>query len=337
MSSATVTVTELDEASAWTAIVEAGPALPTHRHSAIAAAAQTLGGAGKLWSWRTDHGVALCAVIARPLASGGFDLVTPIGFSGLAYAGDPSGLSEAWTTDWRTRGAVAAYLQLHPFRSADQWQEVWHGVAPGLRTGPVTYVWDLTPSLEALEQGLARDHRLRLRKWWKQDTQTVVDGPALADRFAELYADFATRRAVGSAYQMRPEVLRAVADDEGVMAVGAGPRDEAVSAVSLFPYAGARADYYLNGAAPDGRHHARGLVWTAMTALKQRGVQSFNLGGGVRPGDSLDSFKRRFGAQPVETRVLCQVFDAHAYAKACAHRGVEPDDDSGYFPIYRKP
>jgi hypothetical protein len=198
-------------------------------------------------------------------------------------------------------------------------------------------VWDLTPDLHTLEHGLARDHKLRLRKWWKTNVETVVDDEHLPERFASLYTDFAQRAGVGSAYQMTPEVLRAVAADAGVLAVGAREAEGPICAVSLFPHAGTRADYYLNGAAPQGRHHARGLVWTAMTVLRARGVEAINLGGGVSAGDSLDSFKRRFGARAVQTQVLRQIIHPVAYARACEHRGVDPTDTAGYFPAYRTP
>ncbi|HCH65703.1 MAG TPA: hypothetical protein DFR83_23065, partial [Deltaproteobacteria bacterium] len=271
MSAPAVTIIELADRADWNRAVVRGPALPTHRHAVIAAAAQPLGGTAKLWCWHSPRGAATCAVITRPVPGGGFDLVTPIGFSGLAHTGDPSGLAAAWTASWRAEGAVAAYLQLHPFQSSEAWKVIWADIAPGLSTGPITYVWDLAPELDTLEGDLARDHKLRLRKWWKTNTETVTDHEHLAERFAELYTAFAQRKDVGSAYRMHHAVLHSVAADKGVLAVGARTPNAPISAVSLFPHAGDRADYYLNGASPEGRHHARGLVWTAMTMLRARG------------------------------------------------------------------
>jgi hypothetical protein len=332
-----VSIIDPTDRAAWNALVAAGPALPGHHHALVTATASTLGGVGRLWHWQTATGRALCAIIERPVAGGGIDLVTPIGFSGLSWTGDPTGLAEAWTTSWRERGAIAAYLQLHPFGPPQAWDDLWAGVEPGLRPGPTTYVWDLSPSLHDLEQGLGRDHKLRLRKWRRTHGHISVDSPRLPHHFADLYATFADSRGVGDAYRLPPDTLVALATDPSVLAVGAADPGQPVQAVSLFPYRGPFADYFLNGAAPDGRHHARGLIWTAMTLLRERGVRWLNLGGGVRPGDDLDRFKQRFGGRPVDTPVLCQVFDSTAYTRACAQHGVLPESASGYFPAYRRP
>lgn len=322
----------LGERDAWAAALARVPALPAHGHDFVAASAAAMGLDGGLWTWTGGSGGAVCPVLLRPVAGGGVDLVSPMGFGGFAVAGTGDGLAAAWTAHWTAHDAVAAYIQLHPHRSDEGWWDVLGGLSGALRPGPTVYVWDIDQPLAALERGLARDHRARLRQWVRQSPPTVVGGNAVIERFVGLYTDFADARALSRAYRFPPDALRALAGGEHALLVGAGAP---VSAASLFIWRGTVADYYLNGAAAEGRQHARGLIWTAVAELQQRGVTALNLGGGVHAGGPLDKFKARFGAPARQTTVLAHVIQTDRYARLCAGAGVSPAAD-GYFPAYRQ-
>jgi hypothetical protein len=63
-------------------------------------------------------------------------------------------------------------------------------------------------------------------------------------------------------------------------------------------------------------------------------VEWLNLGGGIRPGDDLAEFKRRFGAVELPLASLRQVYRADAYEELCRAAGVT-SERAGWFPPYR--
>jgi hypothetical protein len=63
-------------------------------------------------------------------------------------------------------------------------------------------------------------------------------------------------------------------------------------------------------------------------------VPYLNLGGGIREGDDVAEFKRRFGAAERPLASLRQVYRPDVYDRLCAQAGVSPQR-SGWFPPYR--
>ena len=55
-----------------------------------------------------------------------------------------------------------------------------------------------------------------------------------------------------------------------------------------------------------------------------------NLGGGVKPGDGLEEFKRGFANRELPFRTHELICDSRAYAELVAGR-----EDDGFFPLYR--
>jgi hypothetical protein len=129
--------------------------------------------------------------------------------------------------------------------------------------------------------------------------------------------------------------LSELTDAPGVLYVGARGADGAIEAVTIFRYAGTRAEGFLNAATLEGRRHSRALYWQAMLDLRAAGVEEVNLGGGIVPGDGLSEFKERLGARRSPTLALKQGFDEARYEQACASVGVEVSTD-GYFPAWRR-
>jgi hypothetical protein len=68
--------------------------------------------------------------------------------------------------------------------------------------------------------------------------------------------------------------------------------------------------------------------------LRALGVTSLNLGGGIREGDDLAEFKRRFGAAELPLVSLRQVYRQDEYERLCREAGVT-SHRSAWFPPYR--
>jgi hypothetical protein len=91
--------------------------------------------------------------------------------------------------------------------------------------------------------------------------------------------------------------------------------------------------YYLSGTADAHRRKApsKNLIVACTEHAEELGLP-LNLGGGVRPGDGLEEFKRGFANRELPFRTHELICDPAAYAELAAGR---PDD--GVFPLYRAP
>ena len=90
--------------------------------------------------------------------------------------------------------------------------------------------------------------------------------------------------------------------------------------------------YYLSGTADAHRRGApsKNLIVAATEFAEERGLP-LNLGGGVRPGDGLEEFKRGFANAELPFRTHELICDPAAYAEFSTDR-----DDDGFFPLYRQ-
>jgi hypothetical protein len=90
--------------------------------------------------------------------------------------------------------------------------------------------------------------------------------------------------------------------------------------------------YYLSGTADAHRRLApsKNLIVAANDLADELGLP-LNLGGGVRPGDGLEEFKRGFANRELPYRTHELVLDTEAYAELSSGR----DEASGFFPLYR--
>jgi hypothetical protein len=282
-----------------------------------------------IYLYRYEHGTArvVCPLAERDFG-GHIDVATPYGFGGFAMSGDCEGFPEDWAAFARSRGWVCGYVALNPvFCDA-------HGFAlDEVHVHNRLYVMDLRGSERDLIERLSRNRRRQLRNWSSVATSLEQDRVRLKDCLLATYADFFARRGAGTATDFTPETMAAIASLDDVFMVGAGQGDqlESVAVFGHTPYCG---DALFNVSVPGGERHAVHLVWAAVERLRAVGVEHLNLGGGVREGDDVAEFKRRFGAAELPLVSLRQVFDAAAYERLCREAGVSADR-SGWFPPYR--
>lgn len=326
-----------DRADAWMAALEGIAHLRAHgpdhgRAMALASSEQTF-----LYVCTAPGGRVVCPVALRPVADGGFDVITPLGFAGFAATGDVPDFADYWMAFWRERGAVCAYIQLNPITDRRLLSGCLAGLAAASAPGNQIYLLDLRPSLEALFAGMGRDHRSRLRGWRRAGEHMVADQGRLRAAFRELYPSFVARTAPAPVYRLGDECLCALLEGPGVFLSGATDADGQIEAVSVFYHTPLGADYFLNAATLAGRRHGRALVWAAIEYFKEIGVPVLNLGGGIRPADELSQFKARFGAPAKPLIAIKQIFDRPAFDRLCHAAGQSPLQDGSYFPPYRAP
>jgi len=113
----------------------------------------------------------------------------------------------------------------------------------------------------------------------------------------------------------------------------AGPEGE-VAASALAVRSDGFLHYYLSGTADEHRRRApsKNLIVASNDLADELGLP-LNLGGGVKPGDGLEEFKRGFANRELPWRTHEIVADPAAYEELSAGR----DPASGFFPLYRAP
>jgi hypothetical protein len=316
----------LDDGERWTAALADVPHGHAHTRGFCRAVQLTSGARTHLYRYEHGRARVVCALAEREVAST-VDVTTPYGFGGFAMSGDCAGFPAAWREFARERGWVCGYIALNPvFADAAAF------AAEEVRVHNRLYVLDLRQTPEQLWAGLSRNRRRQLRDWEAIGARLELDRSRLARFLVENFAAFFARRGAGPATDFRRETVAAIAELDDVLLVGAGDGElESVAAFGYTPYAG---DGLLAVSRPGGERHSARLVWWGVERLRELGVARLNLGGGVREGDDVAEFKRRFGAAEEPLASLRQVYRPDVYERLCVEAGVSPER-SGWFPPYR--
>ncbi|MEA2361221.1 MAG: hypothetical protein QOD71_366 [Thermoleophilaceae bacterium] len=279
--------------------------------------------------YRYERGTArvVCPIAERDF-DGAIDVTTPYGFGGFAMSGDCERFPEDWMDFARSRGWVCGYIALNPLFCDG------HGFASDeVHVHNRLYVMDLGGSDRELHERLSRNRRRQLRNWSAVAAGLEHDRERLTDHLLGTYEDFFARKGAGSATDFTAETMAAIASLDDVFLVGAGEGGQ-VESVAVFAYTPYSGDALFSVSAPGGERHAAHLVWAAVQRLRAEGVERLNLGGGVREGDDVAEFKRRFGASELPLVSLRQVYQPSVYEQLCRQAAVT-SDRAGWFPPYR--
>jgi Acetyltransferase (GNAT) domain len=109
------------------------------------------------------------------------------------------------------------------------------------------------------------------------------------------------------------------------------PGDEGVAAAAIAGLSDGFLHYYLSGTVDQHLSNApsKNLIAAVIDFAEELGVP-MNLGGGVRPGDGLEEFKRGFANRELPFHAHELVCDPDAYGRLSAGR-----EDADFFPAYR--
>jgi hypothetical protein len=318
----------LDDGERWAAALADVPHGPAHTLGFCRAIQLTSGMPTYLYQYESRSGRVVCVLAEREHA-GEVDVTTPYGFGGFAPSGDWGDFASDWREFARERGWVCGYIALNP---------VFADATPFGRDEVIVhnrlFTLDLRKSPERLWAGLSRNRRRQLRKGDAIGVQLELDRSRLSDFLVDESAGFFARKGAGSATDFRPETIAALAELDDTLLVGAGAAT--LEAVGAFAYTAHTADALFAVSRPGGERHSTHLYWWGIERLRELGVPTLNLGGGVREGDDIAEFKRRFGAAEQPLASLRQVYRLDVYERLCAEAGVSPER-SGWFPPYLAP
>lgn len=264
-----------------------------------------------------------CPLFLRS-CDGETDVVTPPGFSGFASSGPCEGFRAIWFDFARAQGWVCAFITQHPLLDSAQL-----GFAPETQAGPEVFILDLTSGEAGLFSALSRCRKRQIRAWsaipdWLCDCREEV-GQFLADH-SNAFFD----RIGYSGLRPRPDNWKLLSMSENVLVLGAR-RNGQIVAANLFGWAGEIADAPFNVSLPEGRDAATPLMWAGANLLRTRGVRFLNMGGGARPGDGIETSKRRFNCMTRHAGRIRQVFRPEVFDRLT--RKV-PTENTSFFPPY---
>ncbi len=269
----------------------------------------------------SNERTALVPLVVRELeGSEGLDAISPYGYPG----GTLSGTGPAPTApdvDWSATGLVSVFgrerLGAEPWLAGatERSRVLVHDPAAARRVRP----------------RLAEQVRANERDGWAVE---AIPGPESGDgdrdAFAIAYTQTMRRAEAAERYFFAREYFDAVLSFERSWLVVARRKGE-VGAAAIAALSDSLLHYYLGGTAAAARDASpfKNVV-TAMLDLADELELPLNLGGGVTPGDGLETFKRGFANTDLPFHTQEVVCDPDAYAELSAGR-----DAGGYFPAYR--
>lgn len=257
-------------------------------------------------------------VVRRPVPQGGYDAVTPYGYPGATVRRPGMDVADV---DFSGSGLVSLFVRERL------------GV-PALTGG--------TPRNRVFLHDPARPRTVRSRVATKVRSNgrlgyraEPVHGPDVDDdllkAFVLAYYEAMRRADAASRYYFPVEYLRACLQTPTAwLLVVRGPEDD-VAAASINVVSDGYLHYFLGGAA-DAHHRVsptKNMIVGMMDLADHLGLP-LNLGGGMTPGDSLETFKANFANGEARFHAHGIVTDPAAYQRLVA--GGPPTE---YFPAYR--
>jgi hypothetical protein len=275
-------------------------------------------------------GHTACCVFSERDWHGTVDIYSPSGFSGFVTSGPVPGLREQWHQFVTDRRYVCGYFALHPMLAQ-------RDIHVKLTKAKDLYVLDLTKGISALRDGSDQNVRRSLRTWAKSRISFVEERGALTDFLLRNCNDFLSRKNACSTFRWTTGALKTVADDPNVLMVGAAD-SLGLCIVLTFARSAFGAEYHLNINVRDGRRYTVPLVFWGLERLAELKTPWLNLGGGIRPGDSIAKAKERYRPVRVPFYAAKEIYDVDRYTTLCREAGFEDvNSPDGYFPKYRIP
>jgi len=250
------------------------------------------------------------------------DGISPYGYPGAAVRGGGGSPVDPSEVDWSNAGLVSVFVRERL------------GEEPCLaRATPRSVVQVHDPSLprslrSRFGEQIRRNRKLGYRVEVLRGPETSVEERA---SFHAAYTETMRRAAAAERYFFEPEYLRTILGFErSWLLLGRSP-EGATAAGGIAALSDDLLHYYLGGTAEAhlGDSPFKNVVEAMIELAGELGV-TLSLGGGLRPGDGLEDFKRGFanGELPFHTHEI--VCDPGAYERLSEGR-----EDVGFFPVYR--
>jgi len=265
----------------------------------------------------------LFPVIVREIkGSDRLDATSPYGYPGASEA--PSSPPDPGGIDWSTTGLVSLFVRDRI------------GSEPCLLGGTVRSEVQIADPRQ--ESGIRKRLRQQIRSNERQGWQAAAEpGPDVLESdiraFEAAYAETMERTGASERYLYSSEYFETVLSEPSSWLLLAGRQGEGPKAGAIAVTSDGYLHYFLGGTADAGLDASpmKNLFGAMISLAGELGI-SLNLGGGVTPGDSLDTFKRGFANSSAPFRTHEVICDPAAYEELTAAAPAAPE---GFFPAYR--
>ncbi len=316
----------LDDRSVWRDILGGIPHAFGHTWESCYAMSLSTGYNTYLYTFEADGVLIVCPIAERSFG-GHIDILTPYGFSGFTGNGSYPDFPKHWKQEAARRKYVCGYIGLNPILND-------HGyhIPEDAYTYNCIYAIDLSLELEELYTRLSTNRKRQLRSTEK-NIKIIFNRKRLLAFILGYYSDFYRRKGASAVYHFSPETIKELVSWDNVILLGAEGKD-GIEEVMMLAFTQFVGEYIMSISSDDSRRHTVALLWKAVHILKERGVNWFNLGGGIRPGDGVAQFKERFGGKVFPFQSLKQIYNTELYTTLCNQTHNNPEDIEGYFPPY---
>lgn len=276
---------------------------------------------------RIDAGASVIALplLVREIPDGGLsDAISPYGYPGGAVSADAGPPADPAEIDWSGAGLVSVFVR----ERVDG-----EPCLAGATERSAVQIHD--PSRprrlrSRFGEQIRRNRKLGYRVETLPGPQASVEQRA---SFHAAYTETMRRADAAERYLFEPGYFGTILGFERSWLILCRSPEGAIAAGAIAALSDGILHYYLGGTAE--AHLAdspfKNVVEAMIELADELGV-TLNLGGGVRPGDGLEDFKRGFanGELPFRTHeIIC---DPAVYRRLSEGR-----EDSGFFPRYRAP
>ena len=258
-------------------------------------------------------------VIVRAIEGGDRrDAISPYGYPGADESPEPA--PDPGDVDWSETDLVSVFVRDRI------------GERPCLAGGTVRSQVHIAEGRDGIRKRLREQIRRNERRGWQVGTQRSgeVAGESLS-AFQRAYAETMARTGAAERYLFDGAYFERLLDGGRSWLLLASREDGPGQAGAIAVASDGYLHYYLGGTADEalGDSPMKNL-FAAMIDLGEELALPVSLGGGVKPGDSLDDFKRGFATAQAPWHTHELVCDPAAYEELSAGKRAE-----GFFPAYR--
>lgn len=314
------------DSSRWDDILSGLPHAPAHTASYNLAMMKSSKRQTFLYVARSDNFIAVCPV-AKRFKYETIDLVTPYGFGGFIAQGDYRHFEADFDRFMRQQQILSSYLAVHPvFCQSESVLSMCEKVSSAV------YTLNLRKELPDLFSQLHKSQRYEIRKMQTAEVSILGSSDEAIEHLILLYRETLSRTQAAGVYYFDKQTLADILKSKLCLALAA-KKDGKIVAITMVIYNRHISDYFINASNDEGRDYTRVLLWKAIEHLHHLGVDSLNLGGGVKPNDNLEQFKGRFSSERIEPYVLKRIYNENVYHAVCARANVDVSK-TNYFPAY---
>jgi hypothetical protein len=266
-------------------------------------------------------------VIVRPIEGTGMvDAISPYGYPGgtsLSVGDAGQAAPDPSAVDWSDTGLVSVFIRDRigdpPSLAGGTGRSQVHIADPGSEGG--------------LRKRLREQIRRNERRGWAVDPLPGREGdPEARAAFERAYEETMRRTGAAERYLYPSAYFKQVLAAESAWLLLARRGDGEPEAGAIAVRSDDHLHYYLGGTADAALEDSpMKNLFAAMISLAGELALALNLGGGIEPGDSLDSFKRGFANAEAPFRTHEVICDSAAYEELKAGKGAP----EGFFPAYR--